>query len=169
VRVHPTGLALAMLLGLAAGCAGVRVADGSYVVPAKGYRVGAPPGWTRLPGEADLTLGRDELRAGLMAHATCEGKPPTRPLPVLARHLRFGLREIQDLVEFPTEVGGLPGQASRFQATLDGIPVAVRAVTLTGAGCVYDLLGVAPPETMPAVARDFDRFVAGFGLLTGTP
>lgn len=154
---------VALLAGLA-GCGGVRLEEGSYVVRDKGYRVGAPAGWTQIRSDADLALRRAEPEAGLMAHATCEGKPPTRPLPVLARHLRFGLRDVQDLVEAPVTLGGLPGTAHRFRATLDGVPVAVRAVTLRGPGCVYDLVGVTPPDGIAALARDFERFSTGFAL-----
>jgi hypothetical protein len=158
----------ALLTGLA-GCGGVRLQDGSYVVARKGYRVGAPDGWTRIDSEADLALRREGAAAGLMAHATCEGKPPVRPLPVLARHLRFGLRDVQDLAESPLTLGGLPGTAQRFRATLDGVPVAVRAVTLRGAGCVYDLVGVATPEGIAALAPDFERFAGSFTLTGAAP
>src|SRR5581483_9387669 len=103
--VRPRVLALATLAGVLAGCAGVRLVDGSYVVRRKGYRVGAPAGWMRLASEADLALRQPELDAGLLANATCEGKTPRRPLPVLARHLRFGLRDVRDLAEAPVELG----------------------------------------------------------------
>lgn len=142
----------------------MRLEDGSYVVPRKGYRVGAPVGWMRIESDADLALRRADRPTGLMAHATCEGKPPARPLPVLVRHLRFGLRDVRDLAEAPVTLGGLPGTAQRFRATLDGVPVAVRAVTLRGAACIYDLIGVAPPDELVALAPDFERFLAGFAL-----
>jgi hypothetical protein len=131
--------------------------------------VGAPTGWTRIDSEADLALRRAEPPAGLMAHATCEGKPPTRPLPILARHLRFGLRDVQDLVEEPTSLDGLSGTTQRFRATLDGLPVAVQALTLQGVGCVYDLVGVATPDGAAALAPDFERFTAGFAVERAAP
>jgi hypothetical protein len=153
---------LAVLLAGVAGCGGVRLEEGSYVVRDKGYRVGAPPGWAPVKSDADLVLRRAAAGAGLMAHATCDGKPPRRPFPILARHLRFGLRDIQGLVEEPVTLGGLPGVAQGFRATLDGVPVAVRAVTLRGATCVYDLVGVASPDGVGALTLDFERFTAGF-------
>ncbi|MGH7358895.1 MAG: hypothetical protein ACREJR_08780 [Candidatus Rokuibacteriota bacterium] len=140
----------------------MRLENESYVVPEKGYRVGAPAGWTRIESEADVALRRTDLAAGLMANATCEGKAPMRPLPVLARHLRFGLRDVQELVEAPVTLGGLPGTTQRFRATLDGVPVAVQAVTVRGTGCVYDLVGVAPPDGLAALLPEFERFSAGF-------
>jgi len=153
-----------VLLTALVGCAAVHVKEGSYVVSRKGYRVGAPEGWVRIDSEADLALRRANPAGGLMAHATCEGKPPVRPLPVLVRHLRFGLRDVHDLVETPSELDGLPGTAQRFQATLDGVPVAVRALTLRGHGCVYDLVGVAAPDGLAALGPDFERFAAGFAV-----
>jgi hypothetical protein len=161
--------AVAVLLATLAGCGGVRLQDGSYLVSRKGYRVGAPDGWTRIETEADVALRRGEPAGGLMAHATCEGNPPTRPLPVLVRHLRFGLRDVQDLVETPVTLAGLPGTAHRFRATLDGVPVAVRAVTLRGTTCVYDLVGVAPPDGLATLIPDFERFSAGFALAGVAP
>jgi hypothetical protein len=161
--------ALAALLAGVAGCAGVRLEEGSFVVREKGYRVGAPAGGTPVKSDADLVLRRAEAGSGLMAHATCDGKPPTRPLPILVRHLRFGLRDVQDLAEAPVTLDGLPGTAHRFRATLDGVPVAVRAVTLRGAGCVYDLVGVASPDGIAALAPDFERFAGGFAVSRRTP
>jgi hypothetical protein len=156
---------LAVLLAGLAGCGGVRLQEGRYVVAEKGYRVGAPDGWSRIASEADLALRRTEPPAGLMAHATCDGKAPSRPMPILVRHLRFGLRDVHDLVEAPATLDGLSGTAHRFRATLDGVPVAVRALTLRGNGCVYDLVGVAAPGGLDALAPDFERFTAGFAVM----
>jgi hypothetical protein len=99
-----------------------------------------------------------------MAHGTCEGKTPRRSLPVLARHLRFGLRDVRELDQAPVVLAGRPGVRSRFVARLDGVPVAVGAVTLDGGRCVYDLVVVAPPEGLAAVAADFERFAQSFEL-----
>ena len=154
---------VAVLAGLA-GCGGVRLEEGGFVVREKGYRVGAPAGWTPVTSDADLVLRRAESGLGLMANATCDGKPPTRPFPILVRHLRFGLRDVQELVEQPVTLGGLPGVTQHFRATLDGVPVAVRAVTLRGASCIYDLVGVASPEGVAALVPEFERFTAGFAV-----
>jgi hypothetical protein len=126
--------------------------------------VGAPDGWTRIDTEADVALRRAAPAAGLMAHATCDGPAATRPLPILVRHLRFGLRDVQGLAATPVTLGGLVGTAQDFRATLDGVPVAVRAVTLRSAACVYDLIGVAPPDGLAALAPDFERFSGGFAV-----
>lgn len=157
--------------GVVIGCAAARTRteDGAIVVPAKGYRIVPPPGWERIASDADLAFRRAALDAGLMAHGTCEGKTPRRSLRVLARHFRFGLRDVRELDEAPVELAGRRGVRSRFTARLDGIPVAVGAVTLEGRDCVYDLVVVAPPERLPAVMEDFERFAQSFRLAEPVP
>ena len=151
-------------VGILVGCAGAHPEPGAYLVRSKGYRVVPPAGWERIPSDADLALRQPILGAGLMAHATCEGKTPGRPLPLLARHLRFGLKDVADLQETPAAVAGRPALRSRFTARLDGVPVAVEAVTLAGSRCVYDLVAVAPPATLAAVTPDLDRFAESLRL-----
>jgi hypothetical protein len=139
------------------------------VVRAKGYRVRPPAGWERLASKADVALRHATLRAGLMAHGSCEGAAPRRTPETLARHLRFGLREVDDLEQAPVTVAGASGVRSRFRARLDGVPVAVRALTLRARGCVYDLVVVAPPGALARAEPDFDRFVESFALTGETP
>ncbi len=159
-------VAVAGVAGLVIGCAAGRPGTEGrpIVVSGKAYRVVPPPGWERIDTDADVALRQPATEAGLMAHGTCGGKVPQRTLPVLARHLRFGLREVQKVDEAPVEIAGLRGVRSRFTARLDGLPVGVGAVTLQGRGCVYDLVVVAPPERLPVVAEDFERFTASFQL-----
>jgi hypothetical protein len=155
--------------GLLVGCATVRVQDGVYAVPAKGYRVTSPAGWQRIPSDADLAFRQASLGAGLMAHGTCDSRVRGRPLPILARHLRFGLRDVTALEETRVTVAGQPGRESRFQARLDGVPVTVRAVTLEGPRCLYDLVAVAPPGAAATIVPDVDRFIQSFVLTPETP
>ncbi len=160
-------MAVVAAAGLLLGCARPRLEGGDYIVPGKGYRVMPPAGWERIPSDADLAFRQPALGAGLMAHATCGGRPPRRPLSVLTRHLRFGLRDVRGLVEAPVEAGGQPGLRSRFTASLDGVPVAVGALTLQGPACVYDLVVVARPDGLEAVDPDFQRFMQSFALTAG--
>lgn len=164
-------MTIVTVAGVLAGCAAgpTRPDGGAVALTGKGYRVVAPPGWVPVEGKADVALRHPAHQAGLMAHATCEGKAPRRPLPVLARHLRFGLRDVRDLDEAAVQVAGQPGVRSRFTARLDGVPVAVGAVTLQARGCVYDLVVVAPPDQLAAVAEDFERFAASFALTESRP
>lgn len=164
-RAWRRALALPAALGVLAGCAvGARPSGEALIVRDKGYRVVPPPGWERIASRADVALRHPTLEAGLMAHGTCEGRTPRRTLPVLARHLRFGLRDVQDLEEASVEVAGQHGIRSRFTARLDGLPVAVGAVTLQGRGCVYDLVVVTPPGRLETAAADFEAFAGSFAL-----
>ncbi|MGH7322361.1 MAG: hypothetical protein ACRELA_22435 [Candidatus Rokuibacteriota bacterium] len=148
------------------GCAAAGRMEGpQFVVRPKGYRVMPPTGWERLDSKADLALRHRTLEAGLMAHGTCDGRTPRRVPAVLARHLRFGLRDVRDLDEAPAAVAGRSGVQSRFTARLDGTPVAVRAVTVTARDCAYDLIVVAPPDRVEQAAEDFARFVDSFTLI----
>ncbi len=159
---------VATIAGLLAGCAAGPIPAGgrTILVREKGYRVTAPAGWEPIGSvDADVALRQPAVGAGLMAEGTCGGREPRRPLPVLARHLRFGLRDVEGLEQTPVELAGRRGLRSRFTARLDGVPVAVGAVTLEGGRCVYDLVVVAPPGRLPAVAEDFEAFAGSFELL----
>lgn len=161
------GALLVTAAGLAPGCAtGPRLTgSGAIVVAEKGYRVVPPAGWEVVESDADVALRQPALQAGLMAHGTCEPKVVRRPLPLLARHLRFGLRDVRDLDQAPVEVDGRRGVRSRFTARLDGVPVAVGAVTVEGPRCVYDLVVVAPPDRLAPAAAAFEAFAASFALV----
>ena len=166
-RARWWGMALTLAtLSVAAGCAtGPRLTSGGPIAVAdKGYRVVAPAGWEAVESEADVALRQPALQAGLMAHGTCDAKVTRRPLPVLARHLRFGLRDVRELDQVPVEVAGRRGVRSRFTARLDGVPVAVGTVTVEGPRCVYDLVVVAPPDRLPEAAEAFEQFAASFAL-----
>ncbi|MGH7266460.1 MAG: hypothetical protein ACREMB_16685 [Candidatus Rokuibacteriota bacterium] len=159
-------LLLPAALGIMAGCAaGARRVGDALVIAGKGYRVVPPKGWERIPSDADVAFHHPGLGAGLMAHGTCEGAAPRRTLPVLARHLRFGLRDVEGLEEARLEVAGRHGIRSRFTARLDGIPVAVGAVTVQARGCVYDLVVVTPPGRLAEAAPAFEAFADSFALM----
>lgn len=159
-------MAVSAAVGVLVGCAAGARRDGdAYVVRSKGYRVVPPAGWKRLDSAADLAFRQPDHAAGLMAHGTCEGKTPGRPLAVLVRHLRFGLRDVTGVDEAPVELAGYRGVRSRFTAMLDGMAVAAGAVTLQGPRCVYDLVVVAPAGRLDAVTDAFERFVQSFSLV----
>lgn len=112
-------------------------------------------------GRADLELARAGW-AGILVHATCEGKPPGRPLPVLARHLTFGLETRKVLEQEQVTVGGHPGMRVFIEGRLDGMSVMVEAFVLKGNACVYDLLYAAPPAGFEAGRGEFREFVRSF-------
>ena len=154
----------ALGLGLVlAGCSASRIEQGTFHSP-KGYQVTLPgDGWRVEPeGDADLVLRRDAPPGGMLADATCAGKPLGYPLPVLARHLTFGLTT-RVTVERATEVlDGRSAEHTVVRGTVDGAEVAVEAVTVKGARCVHDFLYVAPATAFEAGRRDFRTFVESF-------
>lgn len=107
-------------------------------------------------------MTRIGLRAGILAHATCEGKPPRRPLRVLARHLIFGLEGRKLVEREEVTVGGRPGIRMLVEGRLDRTPVTVEAYVLKGEGCIYDLVYVASPTDFAAGQTEFREFVGSF-------
>lgn len=132
---------------------------------AKGYRVVLPAGreWEVAPdGRAELELRRPASRAGILANATCEGKAPTRPLAVLARHLTFGLQGREVLEQWELTVAGHPAVRVLLKGRLDGAPVEVEAYVVKGERCVYDLIYVAPPGEFAGGRAGFETFLSSF-------
>lgn len=151
-----------VLLGVSA-CAGGRIEGGVFYSP-KGYRVTLPPAPWRasLDSRADLVLTRAESGGGILAHATCEGSPPRRSLPVLARHLTFGLEARKSLEREEITVAGRSAIRVLLEGRLDGTSVVVEAFVLKGQECVYDLIYAAPPAEFAAGREAFRRFVESF-------
>lgn len=161
-RIAPAACALGLGLALAA-CSANRIENGTFH-SAKGYRVTLPgDGWRVEPrGDADLSLRRDAPPGGMLADATCAGKPLGYPLPALARHLTFGLTD-RVTVERTTEVlSGQPAEHTVVRGAVEGTEVAVEAVVVKSARCVHDFLYVAPAAAFEAGRRDFRAFVESF-------
>src|SRR3990172_9740352 len=95
---------VAFIGGLLTGCAAAsgRVVDGVYVDAAKGFRVDLPrSGWrvTQSPG-ADLALHNTGTDASMAVSASCP-EQERGPLPALARHVFFRLRQVEWLRQGP--------------------------------------------------------------------
>jgi len=163
----PRGLAVGPALGLAALLAGCgtqagRIESGTFYSP-KGYTVRLPEkGWRVERGDADLELRRDVPAGGMLADATCEGPDPGRPLPVLARHLVFGLTRPVTVESDTRTVGGRPAAHRVLRGVVDGREVEVESLVVKGDRCVHDFLYVAPPEQFEAGRGDFQAFVESF-------
>jgi hypothetical protein len=162
VRAVEAWSAAAALL-LIAGCAASRIESGVFHSD-KGYQVTLPAeGWRVDPdGQADLTLRRGEPQGGMLTTATCEGAAVSRPAPILARHLLFGLVHRAVVESAPVEVAGRPGVRSVVRGERDGHEVQVAAVVLKDERCVYDFLYVAPVDAFAAGKAEFDAFVQSF-------
>lgn len=120
-------------------------------------------GWEVVTaGPADLVLRQPEWGAGMFLHATCEGAAPRRSLPVLARHLTFGLKDKEVLEQSEVTVTGRPALRSLLQGRLDGTPVRMEAYVLKDDACVYDLVYVAPPAEFSRGTPDFRNVLSSF-------
>jgi hypothetical protein len=162
MRLLGAGCALLLL----AGCSADRIERGVFH-SRKGYDVTLPAaGWVVEPrGRADLSLRRAApAQGGMLADATCEGRPPTRPLGVLARHLLFGLADRSEVERRETSVAGRSALRSQLSGRLDGVPVRIEAVVAKDERCVYDFLYVAPEEAFEAGRADFGALVESFAV-----
>jgi hypothetical protein len=152
-------LGLGLLL---TGCSTSRIENGIFY-SAKGYQVRLPAGWQIDPDRtADLALRRDTPSGGMLADATCEGKPLDHPLPLLARRLTFGLRNRVTLEHSRDAVRGQPAEHAVVRGTADGMDVMVEAVVVKTAGCIHDFLYVAPATGFDTGRGDFKAFVESF-------
>jgi hypothetical protein len=153
-----------LLLLVGAACAGSRI-EGGVFYSAKGYRVALPagPGWqVAADGRADLELRRAAPRAGILVNATCEGRAPTRPLAILARHLTFGIQDKEVREQSELTVAGHPAIKLLLTGRLDGVPVEVEAYVVKGERCVYDFAYVAPPGEFGGGQADFETLLSTF-------
>jgi hypothetical protein len=160
-------VAVGRALGLAALLAGCgaqagRIEGGTFY-SSKGYTMRLPEnGWRVEPGGGDLELRRDVPAGGMLADATCEGPDPGRPLPVLARHLVFGLTRPVTVESDTRTVGGRPAAHRVLRGVVDGREVEVESLVVKGDRCVHDFLYVAPAGQFEAGRRDFQALVESF-------
>jgi hypothetical protein len=163
--VNATGaLLIAVLL---TGCSASRIEQGVFYSP-KGYHVTLPgDGWAVMPGgAAELELQRKNPAGGILADATCDGKTAGRPLPVLTRHLTFGLGHRETVESVQNDAGGRQADRTVVRGTVDGKDVMVEAVVLKDERCVYDFVYVAPANDFEAGRGDFHAFVESFAGAT---
>jgi len=163
---------MAFIGGLLTGCAAAsgRVVDGVYVDAAKGFRVELPrSAWqvTQSPG-ADLALRHADVDASMAVSGSCT-EQERGSLPALARHVFFGLRQVEWLRQEPIVLDGVTGLETVVRGSWEGAPIQVRSVVIRRKGCLYDLIFVAPPETFEARDADFDAFLAGWQFFSDKP
>jgi hypothetical protein len=151
------------LLLLLTGCSVARIENGTFRSP-KGYQVGVPrDGWTAEPDAgADLQLKRTAGPGAMLVDASCGGVELDRSLPVLARHLTFGLTDRLTVESDTWTVDGRPAAHRVIRGQREGVDVTVEAVVVKGERCVHDFLYVAPPGEFEVGRRDFRILVESF-------
>ena len=97
----------------------------------------------------------------------CESPEPG-PLPPVARHLFFGLRDKQPEERESVVLANVDGIRTRLIARLEDAPVEVEALTFRRHGCLYDFLYVAPPGGFAQGRQDFKAFVESW-IPSATP
>jgi hypothetical protein len=157
-------LLAAFVLG-AAACTSDRIERGMFH-SAKGYRVALPAaGWQPVAAaDADLELRRADPPGGMAVSATCEPGGPRRELPLLARHLTFGLAGRRVVERAPARIGGEAAERRVLRGHLDGVEVMVEAQVTRDDRCVYDFLYVTLPEHFEAGRGDFQAVVDSFAI-----
>jgi hypothetical protein len=110
---------------------------------------------------ATLAFRLPALTVGMGLRVDCESPEPG-PLPAVARHLFFGLRDKQREEREPIVLANADGIRTRLIAQLEGAPVQVDALTVRHQACLYDFLYVAPPANFAQGLKDFDAFVGSW-------
>jgi hypothetical protein len=164
-RLAATGLLL-LLPGCATAPTSSGTLEGGVFVSSKGYRVRVPAdGWRReARDQADLTLTRTGAPGGMVVDATCGGAEMTRALPIVLRHLTFGLERRETVATSEEPVAGLPAAHTVLRGTTGRQEVGVEAVVVRGPRCLYDFLYVAPAAEFEIGRPDFKRLVDSLGV-----
>jgi hypothetical protein len=155
--------AAAVLFVWSAACgAHLSVRDGVYHTAHAAFRLGAlGPGWQRQHSDADVAFYEPQLDAMIMANSECVAEHDA-PLQVATNTLLIGFTDRQIVHEELVPLAGREALHRRMRAKLDGVALTLDLFVIKKDGCIYDLVYLAPPETMARGASDFARFVAGF-------
>jgi hypothetical protein len=156
--------ALALLLVGVLGCgSGRHFERGVYRGRQATYALGPLPAAWREVGARRGDLAFAHAEGGtIYTESACGGSAEDVPLNVLTNHLFFDLRVVDELSREELTLDGRAALRTRIVGELDGVPVALDAVVVKKDGCVYDLVLVTEEHQLPARARDFEAFFAGF-------
>jgi len=153
------GLLLLVLTGacLPASYRQARRLEGRYEVVAPGA------GWVAVqPGGADHAWFNTELAAAIYTDSNCGPRYQELAIENLSTELFGGLREVTDRKEERRAAGGREGILRIVYGKLDGVEMAVAALTVNRDACTYDLTYLAPPERFDAGLAAYDRVIDGF-------
>jgi hypothetical protein len=170
-RASAWGLCLAVgfvILGSLIGCSAAvgRLIGQQFVSPVYAFEVPLPGDeWKPVAGEQTvLTLTHPQLAAGITINVTCD-RERTTPLSVLTRHLFFGFKDMDILLQERRTLNGMPALQTVARARLDTQDVQVNSYVVERDGCVYDMVYFASPQDYPRGEATFERLVAGFRFL----
>ena len=95
---------------------------------------------------------------------TCQ-RERSASLDILARHLLFGFRDREVLLQETHTLHGVPALKTVTRARLDSREFLVSSYILQHHGCVYDMVYFASPQDFAQSEPDFERMVAQFRFL----
>jgi predicted Zn-dependent protease len=170
-RASAWGLYLSVsfvILGSLIGCSATvgRVVGQQFVSPAYDFEVPLPGDeWKPVAGEQTvLTLTHPQLAAGITINVTCDRDRAT-PLNILTRHLFFGFKDMEVLLQEQRTLNGVPALKTVARARLDTQDVQVNSYVIQHDGCVYDMVYFASPQDYSRGEATFEHLVAGFRFL----
>lgn len=167
VRGWQLALGVVMLASLdGCGAAIGRVIGQQFVSARYAFEVRLPgEAWQIVTGDPSvLTLSHSQLTAGMTIDVTCQ-REHNASLDILARHLLFGFRDRQVLLQETHTLQGVPALKTVTSARLDSREFLVSSYILQHHGCVYDMVYFASPQDFAQSEADFERLVAQFRFL----
>jgi hypothetical protein len=126
-----------------------------------GYQLGRPPAslppWQRIEIENTLLAYERPGSARMTLSSRC--RIPITRVPILARHLRFGIPPYTLRDSGPVEVDSLEGWQQVFDVMDRDVVVRVKTVTFVVSGCAVDwVLSVQGDARFGDAERDFDAW-----------
>jgi hypothetical protein len=163
-RPRESGILLACLVGLLAGCGGASFARGVYDDGTVRYRVGEVRGWERIEvDDNDLAFTHRSLGT-ISVNSTCDDYEDV-PEQALMNHLLFGTRErVYRVVETVT-IDGRGALHTVVDRELDGVPLTLEIFVLKKDGCVYDLSLITGRASFEQARPAFAGLLRGFEVL----
>ncbi len=161
-------VAALVALGGMGGCSAAvgRVIGQRFVSPALAFEVPLPGDeWRPVSGgQSVLTLAHTQLAAGITINVTCD-RTRDVPLDILARHLLFGFKEKEVLLQEQQTLHGVPALKTMIRGRLDMRDLRLSSYVIQRKGCVYDAVYFANPQDYSHGEAAFERMVAGFRFL----
>jgi hypothetical protein len=164
-------MALASMLGVAAGCGGGPHLHGRvYQDDEARYRIGdLGSGWSSVSvPDNDLAWHNGDLGAIVQVNASCDPAGDI-PLTVLTNHLLAGFTARQTVTQELVPMDGREALRTHVIASLDGVPRELLLYVLKKNECVYDFTLITPQGEITGAQTTFEQFVAGFSTEVGRP
>lgn len=136
----------------------------------------ANPDWKKLPAQSQNAAGNPDLpdvayqsekTASIISlDSACRPTFATenRDLHAFTEQLLLGISDVTHRDETATTLQGAPALETTIEGKLNGENMALKAVVIHRAECVYDLMYVARPDHFAENEGDFSQFVASLRL-----